>query len=208
MFRNHPYRALRCSFRACWRLLIMICHVRSGNITWNEVHHGILFDRRLGVTGRAKYEILAAAVDFCTMVCNHWPWYFPRHFEWKAVESEAESFFFNVTSVSWKEEFFTRWEASKTWGTRRSIKRTSNMTFHRTREFALSLEWSHQQISALCTAHTMVLAMFLFMFPDMVLHPQAWAIPAHMQNLTMKGAEPMRETWSLLSEMSEHRPSF
>ena len=94
MFRNHPYRALRCSFRACWRLLIMICHVRSGNITWNEVHHGILFDRRLGVTGRAKYEILAAAVDFCTMVCNHWPWYFPRHFEWKAVESEAESFFF------------------------------------------------------------------------------------------------------------------
>ena len=103
MFRNHPYRALRCSFRACWRLLIMICHVRSGNITWNEVHHGILFDRRLGVTGRAKYEILAAAVDFCTMVCNHWPWYFPRHFEWKAVESEAESFFFFQCHVCFME---------------------------------------------------------------------------------------------------------
>ena len=25
----------------------MMCHVRSGNITWIEVHHGILFDRRL-----------------------------------------------------------------------------------------------------------------------------------------------------------------
>ena len=24
----------------------MICHVRSDNITLNEVHHGILFDRR------------------------------------------------------------------------------------------------------------------------------------------------------------------
>ena len=134
---------------------------------------------------------------------------FPETFWVKSSwEWSWEFFFFNVTSVSWKEEFFTRWEASKTWGTRRSIKRTSNMTFHRTREFALSLEWSHQQISASCTAHTMVLAMFLFMFPDMVLHPQAWAIPAHMQNLTMKGAESMRETWSLLSEMSEHRPSF
>ena len=25
----------------------MICHVGSDNITWNEVHRGILFDRRL-----------------------------------------------------------------------------------------------------------------------------------------------------------------
>ena len=108
MFRNHPYRALRCSFRACWRLLIMICHVRSGNITWNEVHHGILFDRRLGVTGRAKYEILAAAVDFCTMVCNYWPWYFPRHFEWKAVESEAESFFFSMSRLFHGKKNFLR----------------------------------------------------------------------------------------------------
>ena len=98
-----------------------------------------------------------------------------------------------------------------------SIQNVRDSTFNQTnikhdissyKEFALSLEWSHQQISALCTAHTMVLAMFLFMFPDMVLHPQAWAIPAHMQNLTMKGAESIRETWSLLSEMSEHRPSF
>ena len=108
MFRNHPHRAVRCSFRACWRLLIMICHVRSDNITWNEVHHGILFDRRLGVIGRAKCEILAAAVEFCVMVCNHWPWYFPR------VKLRV-FFFFNVASVSWKEEFFTRWEASKAW---------------------------------------------------------------------------------------------
>ena len=33
--------------RACWRLLIMMWHVRSDNIIWIEVHHGILFDRRL-----------------------------------------------------------------------------------------------------------------------------------------------------------------
>ena len=43
--------------RSCWTetcletihmIMIMICHVRSDNITWNEVHRGILFDRRLG----------------------------------------------------------------------------------------------------------------------------------------------------------------
>ena len=33
-----------------WRILIMICHVRSDKITWNEVHRGILFDRRLSKT--------------------------------------------------------------------------------------------------------------------------------------------------------------
>lgn len=117
--------------------------------------------------------------------------------------------FFSVSRLfHGKKNFLRDGKHPKREGTRRSIKRTSNMTFHRTREFLLSLEWSHQQISALCTAHTMVLAMFLFMFPDMVLYPQAWTIPAHMQNLTVKGAELIRETWSLLSEMSEHRPSF
>ena len=29
-----------------------MCHVRSDNITWIEVHHGILFDRRLRPHGR------------------------------------------------------------------------------------------------------------------------------------------------------------
>ena len=50
MFGNHTLRTLRCSLRACWRIVIMICNVRSDNIAWNEVHHGILFDRRLVVT--------------------------------------------------------------------------------------------------------------------------------------------------------------
>ena len=51
MFGNHTHRTLRCSLRACWRIVIMICNVRSDVITsWNEVHHGILFDCRLVVT--------------------------------------------------------------------------------------------------------------------------------------------------------------
>ena len=56
----------RCSLRACWRLLIMMCHVRSDNITWIEVHHGILFDRRLdhdrtlsnGTIGYSVFEVI------------------------------------------------------------------------------------------------------------------------------------------------------
>ena len=56
----------RCSLRACWRLLIIMCHVRSDNITWIEVHHGILFDRRLdhdrtlsnGTIGYSVFEVI------------------------------------------------------------------------------------------------------------------------------------------------------
>ena len=57
MFGNYPLRALWCSFRMCWRVLIMICHICSDNTTWNEVHHGILFDRRL-VTNNSGQEWL------------------------------------------------------------------------------------------------------------------------------------------------------
>ena len=47
----------RCSLRACWRLLIIMCRVRSDNITWIEVHHGILFDRRLAFDARYCLKI-------------------------------------------------------------------------------------------------------------------------------------------------------
>ena len=51
MFGNHTHRTLRCSLRVCWRIVIMICNVRGDVIiSWNEVHHGILFDCRLVVT--------------------------------------------------------------------------------------------------------------------------------------------------------------
>ena len=51
MFGNHTHRTLRCSLRVCWRIVIMICNVRCDVIiSWNEVHHGILFDCRLVVT--------------------------------------------------------------------------------------------------------------------------------------------------------------
>ena len=55
----------RCSLRACWRLLIMMCHVRSDNITWIEVHHGILFDPPLSSTsvlGAASLYVVSSTI--------------------------------------------------------------------------------------------------------------------------------------------------
>lgn len=46
-----------------------------------------------GVPGRAKYEILATAVELCAMLRNHMLWHFARHFEWNAVESAAKTLF-------------------------------------------------------------------------------------------------------------------
>ena len=37
-----------------------------------------------------------------------------KHSEYVQLRVKLRVFFFNVTSVSWKEELFTRWEASKT----------------------------------------------------------------------------------------------
>lgn len=46
----------------------MICHVRNDNITWNEVHYGILSDRRPGKTENkfaAENEADAMAAENC-----------------------------------------------------------------------------------------------------------------------------------------------
>ena len=68
MFGNHTHQALPCSCRACWRMLIMISHVRSDNITWNEVHHGILFNR---TSGCRRSMIPDSGIMFWLVKCLH-----------------------------------------------------------------------------------------------------------------------------------------
>ena len=53
----------------------------------------------------------------------------------------------------------------------------------------------------------MGLGMFSFMFPDVAQHPQAWAIQARTLSFPMKGAKPIGENWSLLSERTETKPA-
>ena len=106
--------------------------------------------------------------------------------------------FFRFTSTSQKQEFFSKWAESKAWilcwETRSSAQQTTHMTSLHTRKFAPSLEWSQRQISASHIGQTTVLGKFSFMFPDMALHSQSWAIPARTPSLSMKEAKPDRNT--------------
>ena len=43
------------------------------------------------MAGRAKYEILAVAAEFCAMVRHHWFWHFTGHFVGHAAVLTAKS---------------------------------------------------------------------------------------------------------------------